>query len=429
MPRALLLLRPARPNLVPALLLRSARPLLVPLRTRPSLLVLLLSACPAADPAFAPALVPTLALRCEHPDAWFEGIHAQAAHPGADPHRPGALRTQVPRAGWTQQAAQTACADVCVGLAQSGFHYSCPDTGWHIEVEPTLAPAPVPLPAHLDPDACYPDSACTAAYPAAIGVNLRRPAAPIIGGNQADHLATADGRLELRLADLRLHHPLRARAEYSAGRCDAAPCSFYLASLQLDDHGARTRAVLPLGPATLQALRIDLMQPALADYTPATGVLEFPAGALDLRIHLELTADGLESGPRELRLRNPDALRGRHIAGALELTAEVPLGDLGSARLHLDFRPDAHPPIAAFDPPTQLRAGPEGLPLPQHPDEPTSLHAAHDPDGDLHTLHWVVDGVPGAREIPQGEHDVTLWVSDTRGALDRSPIRSVHVSP
>lgn len=418
----------------------------VPLRL---LLALLLSACGLVDPDAAPALVPTLALRCEHPDLWFEGVYPGPgglhSRPASHPHRPAALATQLPRAAWDGpggDAAQSACADVCVGTAQPGFFHHCPDTGWRIAAEPGLAPPPPEFPPELaalvDPEACFPDSLCADAFAAPPGARLRAPAGPIAPGHgQADHLgALAEpAALEIELAGARIAHPLHGRAEYSAGTCEADRCPFFLASLTLSDRGARSQTTLELGhpvPASLQGLQIDLMRPALGVYTPATGALELPVGALDLRIRLDLRADtalqSIDPGPRELRLRNPVPLRGRFDAGSLRLELDLALPGPGSARLDLEFAPLAHPPVAAFDPPARLRAGPGGLLLPQDPAERSALHAAHDPDGDLASLRWVVDGIPGARRLLPGEHEVALWVADRRGALGRSPVRTVLIT-
>lgn len=408
----------------------------VPLRL---LLALLLSACGLVDANEAPALVPTLALRCAHPALWFEGIYPGPgglhSHPAAHPYRPAALATQLPAAAWDGpegEAAQSACADVCVGAAQPGFFHHCPDAGWRIVAEPGLAPPPPEfapaLAALVDPEACFPDSLCADAFAAPVGARLRAPAGVLTPGEgQADHRGALlrPALLDVQLAGAHVAHPLHARAEYSAGACEADRCPFYLASLALDDHGARSRAA----PGSLQNLQIDLLRPALGVYTPATGALELPIGALDLRIRVDLDAgDLLAAGPRELRLRNPAPLHGRFEAGALELELELALPGPGLARLALEFAPLAHPPVAAFDPPARLTAGPRGLLLPRDPAERSVLHAAHDPDGDLASLHWVVDGTPGVPQLLPGEHEVALWVADRRGALARSPTRTVLVT-
>ena len=98
-----------------------------------SLVSLLIPACAVVDPDAAPPLSPTLVLACEHPDMWFEGFYRGPdaapgpadilAHPATHPHRPTALHTQLARADWDGPrglAAQTACADVCVGTAGPG---------------------------------------------------------------------------------------------------------------------------------------------------------------------------------------------------------------------------------------------------------------------------------------------------------------------
>lgn len=415
-----------------------------PAQLAAALLSLALPACVAVDPGTL-ELEPALELRCHHPDAWFEGIYAappsahaapSSAHPGAPvlaypaatPHRPAPLATRLPATAWdgpTGPAAQTACADACVGLAEPGFLYRCPDAGWQVAAEPTLAPPPATLPELLAPDACYPDSACAAAFAAPIGLALRGPAS--LAG-PADHLARADAELLLQLPGAHVRHPVHATASYSAGACEAAPCSLYLASLTLSDDGARSRAHLALVdlavPAVLEALELELLRPALATLDPATGDLEFPAGALELRVQLAISAGGqIDPGPRELLLRNPLPIPGRLVDGALRLTTEFPLASLGSARLELEFQPTAHPPVAELTLPARLAAGP----LPSDPHAPSRLHAAHDPDGDLAALIWVVDGLPGARQLPPGEHELALWVADRRGALARSATRLVQV--
>jgi len=388
--------------------------------------LLLLAPLPACD-LTVPPLDPTLILRCAHPDLWFEGIFpcpdGTCGFPADHPYRPTALVTQIPAAAWTGPtgaAAQDACADVCVGTAQAGFFHRCPNAGWEVDAEPVLAPAPPEFAPHIaalvDPDACFPDALCTAAFAAPPGARLRAPAGTRAG--PADHLgALTAATLDLELAGARLAHPLQGRAEYSAGACEAARCPFYLASLTLDGHPR---------PASLQGLQVELQRPALGIHSPTTGALEFPVGALDLQLRLDLSV-GVAITTRELRLRNPVAIHGRFRAGTLQLELELPLPG-GHARLDLEFTPLAHPPIAAFDPPARLNAGPGGLLLPQDPGEPSRLHAAHDPDGDLARLHWVVDGVPGARHLDPGEHEVALWVADRRGALARSPARTLVVT-
>jgi hypothetical protein len=415
----------------------------VPLRL---LLTLLLAACGLVDPNDAPGLVSTLALRCEHPALWFEGIFSGLgglrSYPATRPYRPAALTTQLPAELWDGpegESAQSACADVCVGAAQPGFFHNCPDSGWHITTEASLAPPPPEfspaVAALVDPEACFPDSLCADSFAAPPGARLRAPAGAIAPGEgQADYLGALvrPAVLDLQLAGAHVAHPLHARAEYSAGACEADRCPFYLASLMLDDRGARSHATLDLGrpvSASLEDLQIDLLRPALGVYTPATGALELPIGALDLRIRLDLRAgDHVEPGPRELRLRNPVPLHGRFDDGALRLELELNLPGPGLAHLALEFAPLAHPPIAAFDPPAHLGAGPRGLLLPQDPGERSALHTAHDPDGDLASLHWVVDGIPGARHLLPGEHEVSLWVADRRGALARSPVRTIQIS-
>lgn len=414
----------------------------VPLRL---LLALLLSACGLVDGKTAPGLVPTLTLRCVHPALWFEGVYPGPgglhSHPARSPYRPAALATQLPAASWDGpegEAAQAACADVCVGAAQPGFFHNCPDTGWRITSEPGLAPPPPDfapaLAALIDPEACFPDSLCADAFAAPPGAHLRAPPGAVgPGEGQADHVGalTRPASLDIELAGARIAHPLQARAEYSAGTCEAERCPFYLASLSLHDRGARSRATLGLEHpilATLQDLQIELLRPALGVYSPATGALELPVGALDLRIRVDLRADPLTAGPRELRLRNPVPLRGHFAGGALELELDLALPGPGRARLALEFTPVAHPPVAAFDPPARLVAGPRGLLLPHDPAERSVLHSAHDPDGDLASLHWVVDGTPGVRHLLPGEHEVALWVADRRGALDRSPVRTLVVT-
>lgn len=397
-------------------------------------LLYLLVACDPVAPDGAPALRPTLNLRCEHVDAWFEGIYpcstGTCAFPAGRPHRPAALFTALPAADWDGPAgvaAQTACADVCVGTAESGFYYSCPDAGWRVDATPTLAPAAADLPPAvadlLDPDLCFPDSLCVATFAAPVGASLRGDTRP---DARPEHLGVLahTAALTLTTAGVVVPHPLRGRAGYSAGTCDAARCSFFLADLQLDLRDAVAGADGRIG---LHDLRIDLMQPALGVHTPATGALEFPPGALDLRVRLTADAGALASGPRELRLRNPVPVRGRFLAGALQLAADVPLGRPGHARLDLEFAATAHPPVAEFDPPARLHAGPGGLVLPRDPAAASDLHGAYDPDDDLAALHWVVDGVPGARKIGPGEHEVALWVADRRGALARSPLRTITI--
>lgn len=406
----------------------------IPLALTLALAATALPGCAAVDPTTL-ALEPTIELRCEHPEAWFEGVYAAptgtvTAYPAATPYRPGPLATRLPATAWTAptgSATQTACADACVGLAESGFLYRCPDTGWQVTAASTLAPPPAALPDHLAADACYPDSACAAAFAAPIGLALRGPAGPT-SLPPADHTASADAHLTLELPGAQLRHPVTARASYSAGTCEAAPCSLYLASLDLGDAGARSRAHLALVdlavPAVLEGLEVELLRPALADLDPATGAVEFPTGALELRIQLAISAGGqIDPGPRELLLRNPIPVRGHLADGALDLAVELPLASLGSARLALEFQPTAHPPIAQLTPPTVLFAGP----LPHDPAAPSQLHLARDPDGDLATLVWVVDGVPGARTLPPGEHDLALWAADRRGALARSATHSVQV--
>jgi hypothetical protein len=400
--------------------------------------LLSLSACALVDPA--PPAEATLHLACTHVDAWWEGVYPCASgscsYATGRPLRathPLLLTTQVD-ADADAAAVQTACADVCVAAAESGFAYACPDTGWQVARAPASAPPAAPVdPALADwVDACYPDSACGHAFAAPVGAHLLAPAAAPIAlhRGQADFVGRSDdGTLALRLGDARVDHRLAGLAEYSPGRCAESRCPFYLANLRLDDDGAGSTVDLAGVTVGLTGLRLDLARPALGALDPATGAVVFPPGALDLRVRVDLAAGPFAaSGPRDLRLRNPVEVRGEFTAGALTLAAAVPLPDLGEAALSLAFAPVARPPVAALTLPAELRAR-GGVALPQRPTAASRLHAAHDPDGDLAGLHWVVDGVPGARELPVGEHEVELWVTDRRGALARSGAQTVTVTP
>ncbi len=363
--------------------------------------------------ALAPP-TPAVAIDCHHPAAWFEGIYpcdaGTCSYPATTPFRPPSLATHLPRSAWRGPAGlatQEACANVCVATALDGFAYHCPDVGWNVHTAATWAlrtPALVGPAAPLhDLDACFPDSACTAEFAAPVAMHLRRPPGPKpLHRSQADNLAS----LQRPAASLGLGVSA-GHVEYSLGTCDAATCRFYLANVRLTGHRAGHRG----------AVHLDLMQATFASFSPRTGAVEFLPGSLDLR---------LRHGQQTWRIAPTHA--GAHVhRDLLHLHLTLPVPGVGEQRLRLTFRNQATPPVVEFTPPSRIVVATPGLSLAQQPAADSSLHRITDRDGDLAAVHWVVDGIPGAAELPLGRHDIAVWASDRRGAVARSPTYTIDV--
>lgn len=222
-------------------------------------------------------------------------------------------------------------------------------------------------------------------------------------------------------------------AEYSASDCSGPTCPFYLASLSASNDADGWDVWVTLAdffsePNHIENVRIDARHASLGAWRPSTGQVAFLPGTLVLDVSFDVSSDcstcsGIGDDHYDLVLRNDEVVFGEFSAQGFVLEQAFSVVG-GEATLKLQLEAQEGPPRAA----TSLR------------DQVTCDHAdgyriaaadsvSTDPDGDIDTQMWVVDGiaVPNGTILSVGTHDVALGVVDDRGAWDFTEEQKVEV--
>ncbi|MBC8067297.1 MAG: hypothetical protein IAG13_03100 [Deltaproteobacteria bacterium] len=226
--------------------------------------------------------------------------------------------------------------------------------------------------------------------------------------------------------------PMFGLAEYTASDCGDTVCPFFLANLIA--YNSFTSWELQLQPDIggkikkhVSDVQIDLMQSTLGVLHTGLGKVAFAPGALQLRVQLDLSANGGSTygdGTHATFIENVAYAFADYDDGALTLTHAFPVQN-GFGTLTLDVVPDEYPPVAIHDlMSTEACDTPGGLTLDGTHDLST------DPDNDIASADWFIDGSRCGETclLPAGSHRVALEVRDERGAVHRTTEQWTYVT-
>jgi len=220
-------------------------------------------------------------------------------------------------------------------------------------------------------------------------------------------------------------------AEYSALDCGEAVCPFFLANLSAFNTTDAWEISLDAATSSyakkVSNVQIDLMQSTLGVHNMALDTIAFAPGALRLRV--EITVDSCAgcstfgNGTHVAIVENENYVFADYDNGALSVSHSFAMQS-GTATLDISVNPVEYPPSAVHDlAATEVCDDPGGLML----DASHSLSS--DPDNDLVSEMWWVDGIPCGHGcvVPRGNHEISLEAHDARGAVDRGVDQWVFV--
>jgi hypothetical protein len=311
------------------------------------------------------------------------------------------------------------------------------DVPWDLVGGPS---SPVPLPCALD------GSCAGLFYPAVDGFVFPGIADFIEPETRHAHYLGVDGSgSELTLDPGQGSpdtEPLFGIAEYTTIDCKqmtGAPsdvCPFYLANLIAYNTSSswNVRLEMVTGPPRnkeISNVQIDLLQSTFGIHHKGLDKVAFAPGALRLRVEFEVDGNqSLGNGTHIHVVENEDYVFADYDDGDFVISHEFPLQN-GTATLSVSVVADEHPPTAAHDlqatePCDVYQSSPHGGLL---LDESRSFSS--DPDDDIVSEFWLVDGTPCGHGcvVPMGTHTVALEVHDARGAAHRTPDHSITVEP
>lgn len=179
---------------------------------------------------------------------------------------------------------------------------------------------------------------------------------------------------------------------------------------------------------SIDAVQIDLVQSTLGVHHPGLGKVAFAPGALRLRVEFDVSSCGscstLGNGPHIAIVQNQDYVFADYSGGTLSIDHDFQLQS-GTANLDITVDQVEYPPEAKHDlGATETCDDPGGLVL----DASRSLSG--DPDDDIASEYWWVDGEPCAHGcvVPFGSHTIAIEAEDDRGAVARSDDFLVYVA-
>ncbi len=198
-------------------------------------------------------------------------------------------------------------------------------------------------------------------------------------------------------------------------------CPFYLGSVHLElIESLELEAQCDDQPVSLvvDAVTIDLEQPAMGIAFEDSDLKAFPPGALRLRGHVEagpLEFDHLESNLDPVYFEGGAGWFLTQGAGGFVVAFGVPCnGTTAVVYAWVGFEADAvleHPPSISIAMPSTTTCGAT---------EPLALGSAADPDDDLASLRWEIDGVLLGDAVDEAEingpHELRAILRDERGA-------------
>lgn len=225
---------------------------------------------------------------------------------------------------------------------------------------------------------------------------------------------------------------LQGFAEYSTVDCGAEVCPFYLANLvaynSTDEWNLRVESSIGRMHKNLSDVQIDLLQSTLGVHHMELDKVAFAPGAIRLQVKLTVGScrdcSTLGNGDRVVVVENVDTVFADYVDGSLFIDHDFPVQG-GTASLSLGLVTVESAPVAQHDVgSTESCNHPEGLIL------DASRSFTTDPDGDLESEMWWVDGEPCMHGcvVPLGSHTVSLEAQDARGAVDRTADSTVNVA-
>jgi hypothetical protein len=388
----------------------------------------------------------------------------------------GGTEGEIDLAEWTNDAEdldylRTMCEEKCKQITWDADNSKCSpydDKIWHIE-NYKEAPTPDPLmeitdPWHLNcrtpaaslapgpwdtrvipPDAditwpgtnepvtlgCENFKTCATHFDAAISTVLYyEDTADLWGANMgfADYLATTSaGSSHLTLTILNPGgtqssdtHVVDGRIEYSAPDCGETECPFYLANLSLfNTEDTWTLYAEDLGVGVhINGLTVQLRRPTLGVWNTSTNHVFVGAERMD--IYVLVTHQIGAEPPVEGGYLVTNA---RPIFGEIDAGGGIEILDLVAGEgSSVEFEADLVYDTIVGQPPTADQGMGDTATAPSVDGLPVSdlTDASSDPDDDIDSKTWFIDGVERANSyvIPLGSHEFALRVIDERGATD-----------
>jgi hypothetical protein len=302
---------------------------------------------------------------------------------------------------------------------------------WKTSVVPPGAPVVWPGTDEYVSLDCEDFSTCAAQFDASIGEGLYYDdTVEFWGANMgfADYLATTSTMSsQLEVAILNPEgvpssdtHDVHGRIEYSAANCGETECPFYLANLTVSNTEDTWTVYSEVFGAEvyISGLSVQLRRPTLGVWNTSTNQVFMGAERVDMYV-LVTHQIGVET-PVEggYLVTNADAVFGELDGeGGIQILNLV-TDDGSNVKFEADLVYDTlvgEPPTADLGMDSAVMA-PDGFGLPVS----QLTDASSDPDGDIDSKIWFVDGVERTSPyvIPPGSHEFALRVIDERGATD-----------
>ena len=305
---------------------------------------------------------------------------------------------------------------------------------WETSVVPPGAPAVWPGTDEVVSLDCDDFSACAAQFDAPIGEGLYYDDTAEFWGPDrgfADYLATTSAmssQLEITIlnpegAPSSDSYNVDGRIEYSAPDCGEAECPFYLANLTVsnmedtwelysENIGSESAEV------HISGLSVQLRRPTLGVWKPSTNQVYMGAERID--IYVLVTHQIGDGSPVEggYLITNGAAIFGELDGEGGIAILNVVADDGSNVKLEADLVYDT----LVGEPPTADQGMGSIVVAPNTLGLPVShlADASSDPDDDIDSKLWFVDGVVRTVPyvIPPGSHEFALRVIDQRGATD-----------
>jgi hypothetical protein len=213
---------------------------------------------------------------------------------------------------------------------------------------------------------------------------------------------------------------VEGRLEYSAPNCGEMECPFYVANMTLANPADDWNLWSEMQAEHVHVIdvRARLRRPVLGIRNTVTNEIYIGEGMME--VHIEATA---AVGAGDLETASFFVVNGTDLFGELRDGGAVSFSSLVAtdggmlameANLDYDVLTDG-PPVADIGLPATVAAPTgSGLSISSITDD------SSDPDDDIETKLWIVDGQQRAYDyvIPIGSHTLTLEVEDERGAFD-----------
>ena len=210
------------------------------------------------------------------------------------------------------------------------------------------------------------------------------------------------------------------RIEYSAPACGEVECPLYVANMTLDNETDTwvLWSEFHAEYASVTDVRTRLRRPVLGIWNTTTNEVYIGEGMMELYIEATVSV-----GAGASELYSFFVANGTDVFGELGEDGAVAFlslaandGAMLSMEAHLDYGllTDSPPSADIGLPPIVAAPTSSGLPI------SSIMDGSSDPDNDIETKLWIVDGQQRAYDymIPTGLHMLILEVEDERGAFD-----------